>query len=252
VLGERRLEWDGCLNVRDLGGHATEDGETTLRDHVVRSDSVGNLSAAGWDALVAYGIRTVVDLRFDEERAADPPIGAPVDVVHVSILGDLDPERLAALDARAAAEPDQVASTRLVYLAMLDAHADRFAAAVAAVADAPEGGVLVHCQGGKDRTGLVTALLLRLAGVDHASIAADYDETTANLADRHERWIAEAEDEDERARRRRIAASPGAAMLAVLEELERRYGSVAGYLRAGGATDEQLARARARLRGDDD
>jgi protein-tyrosine phosphatase len=242
------LRWDGCLNVRDLGGHPTVDGGTTRSDRIVRSDSVGNLSRDGWDALVAYGIRTVVDLRFDEERAADPPHDAPVEVVHLSLLGELDRERLAALDLRAAAEPDEAASTRLVYLDMLDAHADRFAQAVAAVADAPEGGVLVHCQGGKDRTGLVTALLLRLAGVDHATIAADYDATTPNLAERHARWIAEADDGEERARRRRIAASPGAAMLAVLRELERRHGSVAAYLRAGGATDEQLARARARLR----
>jgi len=242
------LRWDGCLNVRDLGGHPTEDGGTTRWHRIVRSDSVGNLSPAGWDALVDYGIRTVVDLRFDEERAADPPHDAPVDVVPVSIFGELDHERLAALDARAAAEPDEVASTRLVYLDMLDVHADRFARAVAAVADAPEGGVLVHCQGGKDRTGLVTALLLRLGGVDRAAIAADYDATTSNLADRHARWIDEAPSDEERARRRRISASPGAAMLAVVEELERRHGSVAAYLRAAGLSEQQLGRARARLR----
>jgi protein-tyrosine phosphatase len=242
------LRWDGCLNVRDLGGHPTEDGGTTRPHRVVRSDSVGKLSPAGWDALVAYGIHTVVDLRFDEERAADPPRDVPVEVVHVSILGELDSERLAALDRRAAEEHDEVASTRLVYLDMLDAHPERFARAVAAVADAPEGGVLVHCQGGKDRTGLVTALLLRLAGVDRETIAADYDATTPNLADTHARWIAEAPDDEERARRRRISASPGPAMLAVLEELERRHGSVSAYLRAGGADEEQLARARARLR----
>jgi protein-tyrosine phosphatase len=243
------LRWDGCLNVRDLGGHPTEDGGTTRWERVVRSDSVGKLSPAGWDALVAYGIRTVVDLRFDDERAADPPHSAPVDVVHVSLLGARDSDWLAGLDERAAAEPDEVASTRLVYLEMLETHAERFVDAVTAVADAPEGGVLVHCHGGKDRTGLVVALLLRLAGVDRETIAADYDATTPNLADGHAQWIAEAPDDEERARRRRIAASPGPAMLAVLEDLERRHGSVADYLRAVGAGDEQLARVRARLRG---
>jgi protein-tyrosine phosphatase len=106
----------------------------------------------------------------------------------------------------------------------------------------------VHCVGGKDRTGLVVALLLRLAGVPLEDVAADYALSGEYLAPRHERWFEEAADEVERERMRRIAATPAEAMRAVLEELERRHGDTAGYLRSGGATDEALARARARLR----
>ena len=69
----RDLVWDGLLNVRDLGGHPTEDGGETKFDSVVRADSVRQLSEDGWRALVDYGMKTVVDLRTNEELEADPP-----------------------------------------------------------------------------------------------------------------------------------------------------------------------------------
>jgi protein-tyrosine phosphatase len=107
----------------------------------------------------------------------------------------------------------------------------------------------VHCVGGKDRTGLVTALLLHLAGVDDEQIGVDYALSEERLRPRHDLWIEEAETEAERERLRRIAATPAEAISGVLRELARRYGSVEGYLRAGGLTDEDLRLARERLRG---
>jgi protein tyrosine/serine phosphatase len=244
----RNLAWDGCVNVRDLGGHPTEDGSTTRVCAVVRADSVRKLSDEGWAAAVAYGITTVLDLRFHEELEADPPGDVPIDVVHLSLFGEPDAERWADLDRRAAAAGDDVAATRLVYLETLEEHRDELAAAMRIVADAPPGGLLVHCTGGKDRTGLVSALLLRLAGVAPEEIADDYALSEVNLAERHAQWLADAADDEERERLRRIGRTPAQAMLGVLEELEARYGSVAEYLRAGGATDADLERARARLR----
>jgi protein-tyrosine phosphatase len=123
------------------------------------------------------------------------------------------------------------------------------AAAFAAVARAPEGIVVVHCMGGKDRTGLLVALLLHAAGVDDAQIAADYALSEERLRPRHEAWLAEAGTEAERERVRQIAATPAESMLGVLRELERRYGSVEAYLRAGGVGDEELEAVRKRLRG---
>jgi protein-tyrosine phosphatase len=245
---DRRLAWDGCLNVRDLGGFPTEDGGTTRLRRVVRADSIRQLTDAGWEAAVEYGIRTALDLRFHGELDDDPPGELPIDVVHISLLGDYDEERWRDLDRRAAALGDPAAATTMVYLESLEEHRKRLAAAIAAVADAGPGGVLVHCAGGKDRTGLVSALLLRLAGVGPRDIAADYALSGDYLAPRHERWIAEAADDAERERLRRISATPAAAMLGVLEQLERRYGSAGGYLRAGGADVATLVRARARLR----
>jgi protein-tyrosine phosphatase len=243
----RTLTWDGCLNVRDLGGHPTEDGGLTQLGRVVRADSVRQLSESGWSALVGYGIRTVVDLRFHSELEADPPKAADVEVVHVSLFGEPDTERWAELDALAAAAGSAADATRLVYLELLEEHRANMASAVSAVGTASPGGVVVHCHAGKDRTGLVTALLLRLARVPRMEVAADYAVSERNLASLNERWIAEAEDDAERQRRRWITSTPEAAMLGVLEELERRYGDVESYLRAGGAQDGELEAARARL-----
>jgi protein-tyrosine phosphatase len=244
---ERALTWDGCVNVRDLGGHPTEDGRRTRFGAVVRADSVRALSDAGWDALLAYGVSRIVDLRLHSELALDPPRDLEVEVVHVPLMHELDDEEWIEIDAIGDAQPDAASSTRAVYLEFLERRRPRFAQAFEAVADAPEGTVVVHCHGGKDRTGLVVALLLRLAGVDVETIAADYALSGHNLREMTAAWVAEADDELERERRRRIGTAPAEAMVAVLEELERRYGSVREYLHAAGVEDGKIDRAIARL-----
>ena len=247
-MPDRTLVWDGCLNVRDLGGHPTEDGSVTRYGAVVRADSVRELSDAGWAALDEYGVSRIVDLRFHDELAADPPRELDVEVVHVPVFPHPDTGAWEEIDRLSAAAPDDATATRDVYLTLLGLLPERFAAAVEAVAAAPEGVVVVHCTAGKDRTGLVTALLLRLAGVGVPAVAADYAVSAENLRERSRPWIEEAETEEELRRRRRIAATPAEAMVGVLEELQRRHGGVAAYLRGGGASDDVLERARARLR----
>ena len=69
----RELAWDGCLNVRDLGGHTTQDGRGTRYGRVVRVDCVRQLTEAGWQAVSDCGIRTVLDLRGDYELRDDLP-----------------------------------------------------------------------------------------------------------------------------------------------------------------------------------
>ena len=246
MLRSRDLIWDGCLNVRDLGGHAVAGGGETQFGRIVRADTVRRLSAEGWRALVDYGIRTIIDLRTDEERAADPPAELPVEVLHVKFMDDT-PEVFAEADAASLAAPDLVAATRDVYLIFLEAFHRNIAAVIEAVADAPEGGVVVHCAGGKDRTGLTVALLLRLAGVAVDDIAADYALSEERLRPRHERWLAEAADKEERERLRRMTVTPYASMVGVLEELERRHGSVQAFLVSGGASAGIAERIRTRL-----
>jgi protein-tyrosine phosphatase len=244
----RTLAWEGLLNVRDLGGHPTADGGETRWGAVVRADNVRRLTEAGWQALVDYGVRTVVDLRFHEELAEDPPRELPVDVVHVSLFGELDPEYGAELQERERTAPDWGAHLRELYLESLEHLPANFAQAVAAVGDASDGGVCVHCFAGKDRTGLVSALVLRLAGVPIDVIADDYAASEANVARLIEPWAAEARDEVERERRLRHALTPREAMHGALTELERRHGDVRAYLETGGASAEALDRVRVRLR----
>jgi protein-tyrosine phosphatase len=244
---ERTLTWDGCVNVRDLGGHATEDRRTTRFGAVVRADSVRTLTDAGWEALLAYGVSRIVDLRLHSELALDPPRELSVEVVHVPLMHELDDEEWVEIDAIGDAQPDAAASTRAVYLEFLERRRPQFAQAFTAVAGVPEGTVVVHCHSGKDRTGLVVALLLRAVGVDVETIAADYALSGPNLREQLVTWVAAAEDDVERERRRRIGSAPAEAMVNVLEELERRYGSVRDYLHAAGVRPESLDRATARL-----
>lgn len=245
----RDLVWDGCLNVRDLGGQPTEDGLETRFGAVVRADSVRKLTEAGWEALLGHGVRTIVDLRYHTELAADPPLELPVEVVHVPVFPEPGPE-WDEIDAIGVAAEPGAPSIQVVYGELLRRCSARFAEAVIAVARAPEGCVVVHCMGGKDRTGLVTALLLRLAGVSVDAVADDYAASEANLRERTEAWIAEAKDDEERNWRRRVSVTPAEAMAAVLHDVEARHGSVQAFLLAAGAEPHDLERARARLRPD--
>jgi protein tyrosine/serine phosphatase len=243
---DRRLVWDGCANIRDLGGHPTEDGGTTAFGAVVRADSVRRLSDAGWAQLADYGIRTIVDLRFHDELAADQPFEAPVEVVNVPVLPDPASSHWDEIQAISEAALDEAAATAAVYLEFLERFSDGFARAVSAVAGADDGGVVVHCMAGKDRTGLVSALLLRVAGVPIADVVEDYAVSERNLERLSGPWIAEAADERERGRRRRIAGTPPQAMERVLADLDGRGGAT-GYLRAAGVSEQELELVRARL-----
>ena len=153
------------LNVRDLGGLPTEDGRRTRAGAVVRSDNVRGLTDAGWRALADHGVTRIVDLRWPEELAEDQPRDVDIDVVHVSVLGEsYDRDYVAELDAHLASVDDVAEHYAWSYVDFLERYRERFGRAFAAIADA-DGTVVVHCMGGKDRTGLVSALLLRLAGV---------------------------------------------------------------------------------------
>jgi protein-tyrosine phosphatase len=246
---ERVLRWADCLNVRDLGGHPTEDGGETRFAAVVRADSVASLTDEGWRQALDYGVRTVIDLRMQAERDADPPREVPIESLHLPAFGDWDESIDAEIEAVAATQNDTPSRTAAVYLEFLERFRPNFARAVSAVANAPDGAVIVHCAGGKDRTGLVAALLLRLAGVGIDAIAEDYSLSEIHLAPRLEKWLAETADEHERERLREFSRTPAPSMQRVLAELERRYGSVDAYLEAGGASREDVKRARTRLRG---
>ena len=231
----RDLVWDGCSNVRDLGGHATAHGVETRFGAVVRSDSRAHLTDAGWEALLAYGVSRIVDLRRDEELDDEPARAVEVEVVHVSLMPGIgrDDPGWTAMVARAEAAPDALGQYVVFYDWALERFASAIVRALEAVASAPAGTVVVHCVGGKDRTGLVAALLLRLCGVSLEDVDADYALTERRL----------------RPRLGEVATAPAGAMATVLDRLERRYGSVEAYLVASGLEPEAVESLRARLCG---
>jgi protein-tyrosine phosphatase len=228
---KRVLVWDGCVNVRDLGGLPLEGGGETQFGVVVRADSIRGLTERGWQALLDYGVGSAIDLRAADELATDPQVEAPIPVVHAQLA------------------PSNIdwSSIRAGYLDLLETFRPQFARVVTLVARA-ERPVVVHCQGGRDRTGLVVALLLALAGVDSETIATDHELSEENWAPYLDAWYAEAESEEELARRRRVTAPAGRAMVAVLDEVAARYGDPRLYLVSGGTSEDDLDRLVLRLR----
>ena len=237
----RQLSWDGCINVRDLGGLPLADGGLTRFGAIIRADNVRRLSDEGWRALEDYGIRTIVDLRWQDELDEDPSREIDLKVVHIPLLEDL--VRVEPVDALAAEIDDPVVWRAATYLQFLTSFPRRFGQAVEAIADA-EPPVLVHCAGGVDRTGLVAALLLRVAGVGVDDVAADFALSGPNWAPRMGAWLADAPDDAERRRRQMLGDIRAEAMVAVLREIDAE-----GYLRDAGVGDQTLARIRERLHG---
>jgi len=86
----RALHWDGCANVRDLGGIPLEQGGETRRGVLTRADNIRRLTEAGWGAVAGHGVTRIVDLRLPEERAADPPRELEIEVIHVSLVGGVE------------------------------------------------------------------------------------------------------------------------------------------------------------------
>jgi protein-tyrosine phosphatase len=168
----RDLDWDGCVNARDLGGLPTSDGRMTRRGVLIRSEAVDRLSPDGWRALREHGVRTIIDLR-EEDELSDPHDGAGrrdgIETIHIPL-------------DRIAEDPEfwddwmhgPQFGTPLYYAPFLERFPDRIEQVLDAIEQAPPGGVLFHCVGGRDRTGLAAIAALAAARVDPEAIADDY------------------------------------------------------------------------------
>jgi protein-tyrosine phosphatase len=171
-MNTRVLAWEGCNNVRDLGGLRTGDGRMTRWGAMVRSDTPARLTTAGWAALYAYGIRTIMALRthgmVEDELNVTPPY-PDLAVVQVAIEDLTDQEFVQNW------VNTNFWGTPLYYQDALQRWPERHAAAISAIAQAQPGGVLFHCIRGHDRTGIIALLLLGLVGVLPEEIIADYE-----------------------------------------------------------------------------
>ena len=229
----RVLRWEGCHNVRDLGGLETASGGRTRHAGVVRADNVRGLTEAGWASALAHGVRHVVDLRHGDEGTGDAAAHPEVGIVSVP-LRDQDAEAARAFDERMLAADDIAPVFAAAYVGMLETYAPRFAAAATAVADAPAADcVVVHCFAGKDRTGLVAALILSLADVPDAVVADDYAASDPGVHVLSTPWFAASVDAEQLELRRRICRTPREAMLETLAWVRERGGAEA-YLRDAG------------------
>jgi protein-tyrosine phosphatase len=220
---------------------------------VIRSDNVASLTPAGRKAMIDYGVTTVIDLRSDSEvkGSPGPPFSQFQSTSPVSTQGDGlasgSPEylHLALIDDATAGVLNEAPTMPERYVLMLDKRQAAVGAIFNGIA-ASEGPVLFHCFAGKDRTGLVAAILLSLAGVEPQAIGADYAETDFQLAARYEEWLAKATPERLESMRNELQCPPEW-MLSTLEHVERRWGGVEAYLEAAGVSPAAIARLQSKL-----
>ena len=249
---DRQLRWEACYNARDLGGYATADGGRTRWGAFVRADNLSRLTQAGQAALIAYGVRTVIDLRRAYELTIDlNPFAAPSEhtraVTYLNLPLGLGADRDGILAVQAAGEGDDP-SLMATFCLVLDHYWRGIAGVMAAIAAAPPGAVLFHCHAGKDRTGLVAALLLALAGVPSATIAEDYALSQVCLQPIFEHELRQEPDPAKREQMPWWMAAAPTTMLGVLAHLEQRHGGAERYLRAAGVVAADLDRLRQRIR----
>ena len=231
------LTFPNLLNVRDLGMYTTRQGRPLRPQSLLRADDLCRLTPTGVDALLAYGVRTVIDLRWPLDAIAEPNHfhTAPglVNHLHISLL-KASPEVW-----RASRPPG---SKEVFNCRVLDYAQSDLCAVLRAIAAAPAGAVLFHCVSGKDRTGVVAALLLALADVDSEVIAHDYGLSTANLREPYlARFPHDPDDVLERVR------CPPEQIFNMVAHLQDRYGSVVEYLRAIGLLEQEIDQLKARL-----
>jgi protein-tyrosine phosphatase len=243
-ITERRLFWDGCINVRDLGGFYIRDGRRTRWGALVRMDNPGHLTNEGIRAMLDYGVNTVIDLRYPTEitnypqliEAVQTDFGAPL-IMSIPLLDEANRIDEDATFAR---------SRDAWHEYVLDRRGETMAEVLRAIAHARPGTVAYHCAAGKDRTGIVSALLLDLADVSRDEIVQDYAVSEEWLRPRTEQWL-QPLDEAQRVYARGLMRTAPEFMRHMLGYLDARYGGTADYMRQIGLSDAEITALRTRL-----
>jgi protein-tyrosine phosphatase len=233
----RHLEWEGSFNVRDLGGLRTTDGGETRRRSVVRADDLSGLTAAGWRDLSGYGIRTVIDLRNDDEVTEDAA-PRPAEVTTIRLPLDVSEDR----EFWDVWESGPQFATPLYYGPHLKRFPERTVRVVSAVARADSGGVAFHCVGGRDRTGQIAMVLLALIGADPDEIAADYALSTERLT---AKYAARGEEDQGRLIQEFLGARGTTAERLIVETVEQL--DLERLVLEGGLSRDDLRALRLRL-----
>jgi len=117
----------------------------------------------------------------------------------------------------------------------------------AAIAVAPPGAIVMYCHAGKERTGLASALLLELAGVDRATIAREHALSDEHLVPLYAAWLDAEPDPEERQRRRNGFRTKPDQMELTLGALDELYGGIERYLLDSGLEAPEIAAVRERI-----
>ena len=246
----RHLAIEGAYNIRDLGGYPTLDGRRTRWKTFIRASSLHRLPPDSQAALVDYGIRTVIDLRSTHEVDEAPSVfadQAQVTYYHQNLTGD---EPLTnASDSVETGEPSE--RILAVYSGWLELCQPQIRRTLATLANPSALPAMYNCAGGKDRTGVISALLLGIAGVPEDVIAEDYALSARYLLDRFfaEQASPEVTREDYTHEDYQRDFCPPDGMTNVLAYVNECYGGVEDYVGTIGLRASQIESIRSALLG---
>ncbi|HEY6531715.1 MAG TPA: tyrosine-protein phosphatase [Acidimicrobiales bacterium] len=242
---DRKLPFTGALNFRDLGGYRGRAGQTVRWRTLYRAAALHRLPDDELDQLAVMGVRSVLDLRTSSEVDHGRIQADHLGIVHLHLpflpdiwnRDELDPD----------AEPDQVLGA--LYVQMLSVGAPAIAEALRTLADPANVPAVFHCTAGKDRTGVLAALVLALLGVDEDTIVGDYELTSGAMRELAERIrrnnpeLLSAMSDQPPA----YLMSPPGAMRVFLDHVRVEHGSMVGYVRGIGVELEVVEALNANL-----
>lgn len=247
ALQPRHVWFEACFNFRDLGGYVTADGRRLRWKTLYRSDTLHRLTAADAEVFKALGLRTVIDLRSPTELTDYGRLSVGHDGIAWHSIPMLDDVRLRPRDdSTPLPEPLEPGEGYMGILLEFSGAVARTFKLLAADGALP---AVFHCTSGRDRTGIVAALMLELVGVPDESIAADYV-LTELARPRSTAWIEVNEPEfgallaQIPPERRRMRAEM---ILGFLERVRTAHGSAAGFLTSAGVTEAEQDALRRRL-----
>jgi len=247
---------DGVLNIRDLGSRQTADPTLITKPSLMyRSGEISGITGEGKSQLKALGITHIFDLRSDPEMAkwqSPTPQIDGVEVIHAPVFKneDYSPEMMARRFKLYSANKTEAFME--LYTQILDNAGPSFRTVLCHIRDNPTSGCIFHCTAGKDRTGLLAALLLKLAGVGEQTIAEDYALTRIGREPAREKIMARLLEEplfasNNEAVLNMFSCRPDT-MLAFLSLLNEKYGGVEGYLKGvAHLTDEDISIIRSNI-----
>lgn len=262
-LENTRIELPGLANLRDLGGYPGRDGTVVAPGRLFRSEVLvteevstihGVWSAANAEQLAGLGIRTIIDLRARHEVAKTPSswreaTGAAVVELPIAEGGEgTDTNYVRGMLTGEITHFTELDMAHF-YRETLDRRADIFAAAIRILADSAQVPALVHCSAGKDRTGLLIALVLEVLGSPRALTVADYTLTGLFRPNRVQAYAPLFEGAGVNLDDIRVLfETPASAMTSALSYLDEQFGGAAHYLvSAGGISPVTLDRLKTSL-----
>lgn len=233
---ERHITLTGSFNFRDLGGLIADTGKAVRTGKLFRADGLHALTDEDMEVLAGKRIATVIDLRTSGELEQTGPArltqhGARH--LHLSIMeGDVS-----SAESR---EWREDYTLGMMYGDMIANRGSQFAAVLQAIGEAGNLPAVFHCAAGKDRTGVTAAMIYGILGVSNDQIVADYALTNAAMEKMREAWASRGADTHSRNYPAHVMRADPENMEQFLELVEKRHGSMVGYLESIGVSDQTM------------